>query len=147
MRPCVKRGQLSFDDRQERADRGPIRFPSEMDCYAGLLATRAHPKLVRRDGADFSNHQVWRDMVAQAFDGENRLNRVLARNEILGLKLLACAGRETHAKVRQAFVPGTRHTHLFGTVFGRKLGDGVKVSGCELGAEKFRLEAVPRLTV
>ena len=92
MRACVERGQFPFDDRQERFDRGPIRLPSEMNCYAGLLATWAHPELVRGNRANFSNHQVWRDLIAQAFDGENRLDRVLARDEIFGLKFLAGAG-------------------------------------------------------
>src|ERR1700747_2386106 len=146
MRACVERGQFPFDDRQGPTARGPLLLPSEMNCYAGLLATWAHPELVRGNGADFSNHQVWRDLIAQAFNGEDRLDCVLARNEIFGLKLLACAGSESHAEVRQAIVPGARHTHLFGTIFGRELGDGVKIFCCELGTEKFRLGHARSLT-
>ncbi len=46
----------------------------------------------------------------------------------------------------KTIVPGSRHAHLFGTVFGRKFSDGVKIFCGQCGAEELRFGAVSRLT-
>src|SRR5271169_2354634 len=61
---------------------------------------------------------------------------MLTRNEILRLQFLTSAWRETHPKVRQPFIPGSRYAHLFGAVFGRQLGNGVQTSGGQFGTEE-----------
>ena len=67
------------------------------------------------------------DLVAQALDGENGVDSVLARDEVFGLQFFAGAGREAHAEVRQAFVPRAGHAHLFGAILGGELDDRVKI--------------------
>src|SRR6266436_5853004 len=61
---------------------------------------------------------------------------MLTRHEIFRLQLLAGAGRETHAKVRQSFKPRAGHAHLLGAVFSGKLGDRVQIPGAQLCSEE-----------
>src|SRR5437867_11793792 len=63
---------------------------------------------------------------------------MLPRHEVLRLQLLAGAGGEAHAEVRQAFIPGAGDAHLLSTVLGRKLGNGVKVLSRQFRAETLR---------
>src|SRR5258708_22681379 len=146
MRACVKGRQFPFDGWQQCADRGPILLPSEMNGDGGLIAAGAHPEIVGGDGPNLGNHQEWSDLVAQALHREYGFHGILAGNEKLGLQFLACTGRETHLEMWKTIVPGPRHAHLFGTVFGRKFGDGVKIFFSQCGAEEFRLGAISRLT-
>lgn len=59
-----------------------------------------------------------RYVVAQLFDGEDGFESVMERNEVLGLQLIAAAGREVHAEVGQAFIPGAGNAHLLRAAFG-----------------------------
>jgi hypothetical protein len=135
----LKGGEFFFDDGEELADGGPVLLPGEVDGDAGLLVAGAHPEVVGGDGANFGDEEMRGDLVAEAFDGEDGFDGVLARDEIFGLQLFAGTGREAHAEVREAFVPGAEDAHLLGAVFGGERGDGMEIFGGQLGAEEFGL--------
>ncbi len=139
MRSWLEGRELFFDERQKFADGGPVLFPGEVDGDARLLVAGAHPEIIGGDGTDFGDEQMRSDLVAEALDGEDGFDGVLARNEIFRLQLFSGAGREAHAEVRQAFVPGAEHAHLLGAVFCGECGNGVKILGGEFGAEEFGL--------
>src|SRR3984893_13848547 len=63
---------------------------------------------------------------------------MLTRHEVLRLQLFSRARREPHAKMRQSFIPRTRHAHLFRTVLSGKFSDGVQIPGSTLRPEEFR---------
>ena len=125
----LKGRKFFFDDGEELADGGPVLLPGEVDGDAGLLVAGAHPEVVGGDGADFGDEQVRSDLAAEAFDSENSLYGVLARDEVFGLQFFAGAGSEAHAEVREAFIPGAGDAHLLGAIFGGECGDGVEIFG------------------
>lgn len=129
VRTGLERGEFVLDDGEELAYGGPILFPGEMDGDAGLLVTGAHPEIVGGDGADFGDEEMRGDLVAEAFDGEDGFDGVLARDEVFGLEFLAGAGNEAHAEVGEAFVPRARDAHLLGAILGGEFCDGVEVFG------------------
>ncbi len=132
-----KRGKFSFNHRKHAPDRGPVLFPGEMNGDAWLPVAGAHPQVIGSDGTDLRDQQVRTHLVAQPFDRKDRIDRVAPGHEVFRLKFFPGARGEAHAKVRQPVVPGPGHAHLLGAVLGGKLGDGVKISGCKLGAEEF----------
>ena len=71
---------------------------------------------------------------AQALD---RLERVLARQEVLALQLLAAARCELHAEVRQPVEPRPRHPALLGDRLGRPALEHVHRRGGGEGAEEL----------
>src|ERR1700758_1951328 len=64
---------------------------------------------------------------------------MLTGHKVLRLQLLTSTGRKPHAEVRQSFIPGPWHTHLFRTVLGGKLSNRVKILGSKGCPEKLRL--------
>jgi glucose-6-phosphate dehydrogenase-like protein len=102
-----------------------------------LLIARTHPQLVSRDCADFGNQQRWTHLIAKLLDRQDRFYCMLAWHEVFGLKSLARARSETHAKVRQAFVPRTGNSHLLGTILSRQCSDRVHIAGGELRPVKL----------
>src|ERR1017187_3814291 len=62
---------------------------------------------------------------------------MLPWHEVLGLEFFARTRRKSHAKVRQALVPGTRHAHLLGTIFRRQFCNRVEIASGELRSEKL----------
>src|SRR5713226_8727637 len=61
---------------------------------------------------------------------------MLTGHEVFRLQLLAGAGRETHAKVRQSFKPRAGYAHLLGAVFSGKFSDRVQILGGKLCSEE-----------
>ena len=116
VRSAFVRRQLFFDNRQNLAYIWPVLLPREVDGYAVLFVGGTHPEIIGGDGADFGDHQMWRDLVAQFFHCQNRVNRIWSRDKEFGLQLFAGAGREAHAEMWKAFVPGARNSQLFGAV-------------------------------
>ena len=76
-------------------------------------------------------------LVAQPFYCQNCFHRMPPRHEVFRLQFFAGAGRETHAKVRQAFIPRAGHAHLLGAVFRGKLRNRVQVAGGKFRPVKF----------
>src|SRR2546423_8817447 len=97
-------------------------------------AARAHPEIVGGDGADLGDLNQWRDALADLVDRVECLERVAARDEILGLQFLAGAGGETHSEMGQALVPRTRRAHLLGAMLGGGMDQRVNVPACRRGA-------------
>ena len=65
---------------------GPLGLPGEVDGHGGTLVGHAHPEIVGGDGAKFGDEEVGCDVVAELFDGEDRLIGVIAGDEVFGLK-------------------------------------------------------------
>src|SRR6266852_826545 len=63
---------------------------------------------------------------------------MLTGNEVLRLQLFTSARREAHAKMRQSFIPRTRHAHLLRTVLGGKFSNRVQILGSAFRPEEFR---------
>src|SRR5262249_51713782 len=78
--------------------------------------------------------------IPKAVNRFQRREGVTEGNKVLGLQLFAAARREIHAKVRQAFMPGPRHAHLFSTIFRRKLDNRMQVPLGRRSAIKLRLD-------
>ena len=144
VRPRLEGLQLGLDERQDFADLGPLRFPGEVNGQRGALVSHAHPQMVGRNGAQFGDEQVGRDVVAQLLDGQNRLVAAAEGNEILGLQLSAAGRREVHAEVRQALIPRAGNDLLLGTTLRIMPGQRVELLRGELGAEEILRPVVER---
>src|SRR5260370_26233056 len=94
--------------------------------------------MVGGNRTDFRNHQVRADLVAQPFNRQNCFDRMVTGHEVFRLQLFTSAGREAHTKVRQSFVPRTRHAHLFRTVLSGKFSNGVQIFGGTFRPEEYR---------
>src|SRR6185312_4870194 len=90
---------------------------------------------------DLRDLQHPRDVRAEFAYGVERLRGALARDEELGLQLLAAARRELGTEVRQTLVPGARHGQLRRAVLRRHARHRVRGLGGERAAEPLR----PRL--
>src|SRR5882724_12025528 len=106
MRSRVVWRQLFFDDRQQLAYVRPVLFPGEVDGYAGLFVSGTHPEVVGGYGANFGDHQVRSNLVAEALDREDGIYRFGPWHKEFGLQFFAGAGSEAHTEVWEAFVPG-----------------------------------------
>src|SRR6266852_5400933 len=78
------------------------------------------------------------DLVAQSFNRQNCFHGILTGHEVFRLQLFTSARRETHAKVRQSFIPWAKYTHLFRTVLGGKFRNWVQILGSTFRPEEFR---------
>src|SRR2546429_9950449 len=72
-----------FNDRQQFSNRRPILLPGEVNGDARLLVAGAHPKIVRSNGADFCNQQMWAHLFVESLNSQNGFNGVMARHKIL----------------------------------------------------------------
>src|SRR5438876_1014957 len=55
----------------------------EVNGDARLLVAGAHPKIVRSNGADFCNQQMWAHLFMESLNSQNGFNGVMARHKIL----------------------------------------------------------------
>ena len=60
---------------------GVLWLPREVDGEGVAFVGHAHPEIVGGDGADLGDEEVWGDLVAKFFDGEDGLVAVLARGQ------------------------------------------------------------------
>src|SRR5258708_25853025 len=77
-------------------------------------------------------------MFAPSFNRQNCFDAILTGHEVLRLQLFTSARRETHAKVRQSFIPWAKYTHLFRTVLGGEFSNWVQILGSTFRPEEFR---------
>src|SRR5215469_739782 len=108
-----------------------------MDGDAGLLTTRAHPKVVGGNRPDLRNQQVRANLVTQSLYREYCLDCMLTREQVFRLQFFAGARGKAHPKVRQPFVPGARDSHLFRAVLRRELDDWMQILGRPLRSVEF----------
>src|SRR6266702_2689067 len=126
-----------FNDREQFSNRRPILLPGEVNCDARLLVAGAHPKIVRGNGADFRDQQMWAHLFVEPLNRQNGFDGVMARDKVLRLQFLPGAGGKAHAKVWKPLVPRAGNTHLLGTVFRGERCNRMKISGCRFRSEKF----------
>src|SRR5262245_36550048 len=111
-----------------------------MNGDAGPLVTWAHPEIIGGDGSHLGTKKILYPFIPQAVNRFQRREGVAEWNKVLRLQFFATARGEIHAKVRQAFMPGTGHAHLFRAIFRRKLDNRMQVPLGRCSAVKLRLD-------
>jgi len=99
VRASAERRQRHLEPCQGALDSRLITVPGEVDAYRVAPVLRTHPQMVRSDRADLAHVQEWPDGIGELTHRCDRRHRVLARDEQLGLQLVAVARREAHPEV------------------------------------------------
>ena len=141
-RPCPsaprgERGQRGLEVDEHARDRLGVARPREVQGDAGLAVLRAHPQLVGGDGADLARPAAPGAASRPARGRRGSPRRRAPRHVVLGLDLLAVAGGEAHAEVRQAIRPRPGDAELRRAVDGIEAEDRVAVDRRGDGAEEL----------
>src|SRR5215216_6248361 len=118
-----------------------LRLPDEVDGDGVAPVLRTHPQPVGGDRADLGNLQHRLDALPQATQRPDRGHGVPARQQELGLQLLAAARREAHTEVRETVRPQARPPELGRAVHGVEIEDRVPVD--RRGGRAEQLPAYP----
>src|SRR5262245_5734819 len=111
-----------------------------MNGDARSFVTWTHPEIVGGNGSHLGNKKILYPFIPQAVNRFQRREGIAEWNKVFRLQLLAAARREIHAKVREAFMPGTWHAHSFRAIVRCKLDNRVQVPPGRRGAVKLRLD-------
>ena len=117
--------QGGLDGRQDLVDGLAVGLPGEVERDGLATEGGAHPQLVGRDRPDLGDLERDRDPIADRIERQERVRRVLPRDQVLGLELIAGARRVIHPEVGHPLMPRTGDAELLGECRGRHPPDGV----------------------
>ena len=106
-----------------------------MEHDAIALVARAEPQRIGGDGAYFGDLQHRCQSIAETDQRAHCFGPVGCGNEQFRLQLVAAARCESHAEVRQPFVPRPGDAHLLGARFSRELGNRMHVASSRSTAQ------------
>src|SRR5579859_1072531 len=125
VRPGGERGQLTFEVGDHGEHRGGVGDPGEVEGDAVPVIARAEPPGVAGHDADLADPQDRGQAVTDLVQGVQRGDGLGDGEQVLGLELVAGAGLELGAEVREPLVPAAGHAELLGAGFRRPAGDRV----------------------